>query len=114
MPRRAGSPTRRRRSASPRTPRSPTPSVVATGDELLAAADVLRRQPRLRRALSDPSRSPEDRTALFRRVLTGKVGDETLGLPRRWCPGAGRRRRAAHLRPRGRGGGAARRRRPRR
>ncbi len=38
------------------------------------------REPRLRRALADPARSPEDRAGLLRTVLAGKVGDEALGL----------------------------------
>jgi len=54
--------------------------VIATGDELLAAADLLRREPRLRRALADTSRSADDRVALLGAVLGGKVGDDALGL----------------------------------
>jgi F-type H+-transporting ATPase subunit delta len=54
--------------------------IAATGDELLAVADVLRREPRLRRALADTSRPADTRTGLLAAVLAGKVGDDTLGL----------------------------------
>ncbi|GIJ12306.1 F0F1 ATP synthase subunit delta [Micromonospora andamanensis] len=57
------------------------PSTVAgTGAELLAVADLLRREVRLRRALSDPARSGADRTELLNSVLSGKVGADTLDL----------------------------------
>lgn len=46
-----------------------------TADELLAAADLLRQQPRLRRALCDPARPGSQRSALLRELLTGKVGE---------------------------------------
>jgi F-type H+-transporting ATPase subunit delta len=51
---------------------------ITMGDELLAFARLLAREPRLRRALSDPSRQPEDRATLVRGLLQGKVGDEAL------------------------------------
>jgi F-type H+-transporting ATPase subunit delta len=54
--------------------------VTATGDEMLAVADVLRREPRLRRALADTSRSADERAGLLGAVLAGKVGDDALGL----------------------------------
>jgi F-type H+-transporting ATPase subunit delta len=59
---------------------APAADVAKIGDELLSVADVLRGQPRLRRALSDPGRPGDDRAELFRSLLTGKVGDETLEL----------------------------------
>ncbi|GIF75699.1 ATP synthase subunit delta [Asanoa siamensis] len=59
---------------------APAADVATTGDELLSVADVLRRQPTLRRALSDPGRPGDDRAELIRSLLTGKVGDETLGV----------------------------------
>jgi F-type H+-transporting ATPase subunit delta len=54
--------------------------ITAMGDELLAVAELLRRQPRLRRALSDSARLREDRVRLLRGLFGGKVGDETLDL----------------------------------
>ncbi|MEV4536336.1 F0F1 ATP synthase subunit delta [Asanoa sp. NPDC049518] len=59
---------------------APAADIATTGDELLSVADVLRRQPRLRRALSDPGRSGQDRAELIRSLLAGKVGDEALEL----------------------------------
>lgn len=55
-------------------------AVTATADELLAVADVLRREPRLRRALSDPARPGEDRAGLLRSLFEGKLGDQTTEL----------------------------------
>jgi F-type H+-transporting ATPase subunit delta len=55
-------------------------NVVTTGDEVLAVARLLRGEPRLRRALADPSRSSGERADLLRRLLTGKVGDTALEL----------------------------------
>jgi F-type H+-transporting ATPase subunit delta len=49
-------------------------------DEVLAVAELLGHEPRLRRALADPARSPEDRAGLLRTVLAGKVSDEALEL----------------------------------
>lgn len=49
-------------------------------DELLAVAQLLDRQPRLRRALADPARPGEDRCRLLRDVLGDRVGEDTLGL----------------------------------
>ena len=45
----------------------------AVADEVLSVAAVLRAQPRLRRALTDPSRSGADRAELLRSLLSGKV-----------------------------------------
>lgn len=55
-------------------------AVPATADELLAVADLLRREPRLRRALSDPARSGEDRAGLLRSVFEGKLDGQTAEL----------------------------------
>ncbi|MER7460913.1 F0F1 ATP synthase subunit delta [Micromonospora sp. NPDC126480] len=55
-------------------------AVAATADELLSVATLLRREPRLRRALSDPARSGEDRVGLLTGILGGKVGADTLDL----------------------------------
>jgi F-type H+-transporting ATPase subunit delta len=58
-----------------------TPEQLATtGDEILAVADLLRREPRLRRALADASREADERAGLLSALLDGKVGDATLTL----------------------------------
>ncbi|MEN3270025.1 F0F1 ATP synthase subunit delta [Pseudonocardia sp.] len=54
--------------------------LTATGDEVLAVADLLRREPRLRRALADSSREPDERAGLLGAVFGGKIGDDALGL----------------------------------
>jgi F-type H+-transporting ATPase subunit delta len=51
---------------------------VPVGEEILDFARLLRKEPRLRRALSDPSRRPEDRAALMRGLLQGKVSEPAL------------------------------------
>ncbi len=55
-------------------------AVAATADELLSVAALLRREPRLRRALSDPARPGEDRVGLLTGILGGKVGADALDL----------------------------------
>jgi F-type H+-transporting ATPase subunit delta len=55
-------------------------AVAATADDILSVAALLRREPRLRRALSDPARSGEDRTGLLTGILSGKVGADALDL----------------------------------
>jgi F-type H+-transporting ATPase subunit delta len=50
------------------------------GNELFAVAGVLAAQPALRRALSDPSRSPEARSDLATELFGGKVSEATAGL----------------------------------
>ena len=63
------------------TPRAASGSdLTGLADELFAVARLLEGQPSLRRALSDPSAKPDDRAALARRLLTGKVSDATLDL----------------------------------
>jgi F-type H+-transporting ATPase subunit delta len=54
--------------------------LARTGDELLAVAGLVEREPRLRRALADPARSGEERAGLLDSLLAGKVGDETRAL----------------------------------
>jgi len=49
-------------------------------EELLAVAGLLRREPRLRRALADPGRPGQERAGLVGSILTGKVGDDTVAL----------------------------------
>ncbi|WDZ85015.1 F0F1 ATP synthase subunit delta [Micromonospora cathayae] len=55
-------------------------AVAATADELLAVAGLLRREPRLRRALSEPARTGADRAGLLGDMLRGKVGADALDL----------------------------------
>ena len=43
----------------------PADASLAIGDELLAVAGLLAREPRLRRALADPARSGADRAELL-------------------------------------------------
>lgn len=58
-----------------------TPEDLATvADQLLAVAELLVGQPRLRRALSDPARSGDDRAGLLRGLLAGKVGQQAQEL----------------------------------
>src|SRR5262245_49336674 len=52
----------------------------ATAEEVLAVAELLRREPRLRRALSDPARTGTDRVELLRSLVGGKVSDRAAGL----------------------------------
>ncbi|MGE5831004.1 MAG: F0F1 ATP synthase subunit delta [Micromonosporaceae bacterium] len=67
--------------------------LAGVGDEVLTVAGVLAREPRLRRALSDPSRPGEDRAGLLRSLLEGKVTEDTATLlgvlaSGRWSSGA--------------------------
>jgi F-type H+-transporting ATPase subunit delta len=54
--------------------------LIDVADEILAVADLLRREPRLRRALSDPGREGEQRVELLKSLLSGKVGDDAIDL----------------------------------
>jgi F-type H+-transporting ATPase subunit delta len=56
------------------------PEQVAVANELFAIARLLDGQLMLRRALSDPAGKPEERAALARRVLGGRVSDVALDL----------------------------------
>ena len=49
-------------------------------DEVLSVARMIRREPRLRRALVDISRPSDARVELLQTLLAGKVSDETLAL----------------------------------
>lgn len=49
-------------------------------DELYEAAGLLSKQPRLRRALGDPSTDASSRADLARSLLSGQVGDVARGL----------------------------------
>ncbi|MDY7086440.1 MAG: F0F1 ATP synthase subunit delta [Actinomycetota bacterium] len=52
--------------------------IASAADEILSVAGLLRAQPRLRRALTDPSRSAADRAGLVRSLLSGKVAEVVL------------------------------------
>jgi F-type H+-transporting ATPase subunit delta len=52
--------------------------LATTADEILSVARLLRGEPRLRRALTDPSRAGADRAELFRSLLAGKLGTATV------------------------------------
>jgi F-type H+-transporting ATPase subunit delta len=54
--------------------------LTQVADEILAIGDLLRREPRLRRALSDPARAGDERSELLRTLLSGKVGDDAIDL----------------------------------
>jgi F-type H+-transporting ATPase subunit delta len=54
--------------------------VTEVADEILAIAGLLRREPRLRRALSDSARAGAERAELLKAVLSGKVADEATDL----------------------------------
>nr|BFE62961.1 F0F1 ATP synthase subunit delta [Dactylosporangium thailandense] len=55
-------------------------AISKAAEEILAVADLLRREPRLRRALADPGRPGADRAELIGSILSGKVGTETVDL----------------------------------
>jgi len=57
-----------------------TADVAAVADEVLAVARLLQAEPRLRRALTDPSRAGRQRAELLSSLLTGKVGARTVEL----------------------------------
>ena len=52
--------------------------LATVADEILSVAGLLRAQPRLRRALTDPARSGEDRAELLRSLLAGKLSEPTV------------------------------------
>ncbi|MEU4241947.1 F0F1 ATP synthase subunit delta [Actinoplanes sp. NPDC026619] len=52
--------------------------LATVADEILSVAGLLRAQPRLRRALTDPSRPAADRSGLLRSLLTGKLAEATV------------------------------------
>ena len=54
--------------------------LAGVADEILAVADLLDKQPRLRRALSDPARSAEDRAGLLGSLVDGKVSADAATL----------------------------------
>lgn len=50
----------------------------SVADEILSVAGLLRGQPRLRRALTDPSRPGSDRAGLLKSLLSGKVSEAAV------------------------------------
>jgi F-type H+-transporting ATPase subunit delta len=61
---------------------APAGELSEIGEQLLAVAGLLSREPRLRRALSDPARSAEDRAGLLGELFGGKIADRSLELLR--------------------------------
>lgn len=55
-------------------------TAVALGNELFTVAGLLSSQPALRRALADPSRPADARSALATSLLTGRVSEATTSL----------------------------------
>ena len=65
--------------------------LATVADEILSVAGLLRAEPRLRRALTDPSRQPADRANLLRGLLSGKLSQVTVDslttlVAGRWAP----------------------------
>jgi len=56
--------------------------LAGIADEILAVADLLARQPRLRRALTDPARPGDDRANLLGELIQGKVSQDGESLLR--------------------------------
>ncbi|MEU4559592.1 F0F1 ATP synthase subunit delta [Actinoplanes sp. NPDC023936] len=54
--------------------------LASVADEILSVAGLLRAQPRLRRALTDPSRSGADRAELLKSLLAGKLAETTVNV----------------------------------
>lgn len=54
--------------------------LTTTADEILSVARLLRAQPRLRRAMVDPSRSGADRAELLKSLLAGKVSESAVDV----------------------------------
>jgi F-type H+-transporting ATPase subunit delta len=60
------------------TGRATAAQLATVADEILSVAGLLRAEPRLRRALTDPSRAGAERSELVRSLLAGKVSDAAL------------------------------------
>jgi F-type H+-transporting ATPase subunit delta len=56
--------------------------LAGVADEILSVAGLLAKQPRLRRALSDPSRPVDDRVGLLGSIIDGKVSEDAATLLR--------------------------------
>jgi F-type H+-transporting ATPase subunit delta len=52
--------------------------LATVADEILSVAALLRGQPRLRRALTDPSRAGSERAELLRSLISGKLSEVTV------------------------------------
>jgi F-type H+-transporting ATPase subunit delta len=52
--------------------------LATVADEILSVAALLRAQPRLRRALTDPSRAGSERAELLRSLISGKLSEVTV------------------------------------
>lgn len=59
-----------------------TASAATMGDELLAVTALVDAEPRLRRTISDPSRSPDERAAVVEALLDSRVSRATLDVVR--------------------------------
>jgi F-type H+-transporting ATPase subunit delta len=59
---------------------APPEKVADVADEILAVGRLLAGQPQLRRALANATRSGEERVALLRSLLQGKIDDDALDL----------------------------------
>jgi F-type H+-transporting ATPase subunit delta len=60
------------------TSKASAQQLATVADEVLSVAGLLRAEPRLRRALTDPSREPADRAGLLRGLLSGKLSQATV------------------------------------
>lgn len=58
----------------------PVAGPLGVGDALFSVAALLDEQPSLRAALTDPARSGEDKAALVRSLLDGKVAEQVVDL----------------------------------
>jgi F-type H+-transporting ATPase subunit delta len=60
------------------TSKATAEELATIADEILSVAGLLRAEPRLRRALTDPSRRGEERADLLRGLLSGKLSKVTM------------------------------------
>jgi F-type H+-transporting ATPase subunit delta len=60
------------------TAKATAAQLATVADEILSVAGLLRAQPRLRRALTDPSRAGAERAELLRSLLVGKLAETTV------------------------------------
>jgi F-type H+-transporting ATPase subunit delta len=60
------------------TAKATVKQLATVADEILSVARLLRAEPRLRRALTDPSRSVRERAELLRSLLSGKLSKPTV------------------------------------
>jgi F-type H+-transporting ATPase subunit delta len=60
------------------TAEATTAQLATVADEILSVAALLRAEPRLRRALTDPSRSGRQRAELLRGLLVGKLSEAAV------------------------------------